>query len=165
MNKSSRDKYEEYASVVEGFRTHGKGLGDVLCRVRRIVEDSDMGSAETKKASDLETRFSAIRNEISELINSLSSSVMVREESLRGPPVIVRCKQWDDYKLQALNANTVSFLYRAEEKAFQVDALKEGRVYTYSGQMPNDMTFLRAWLSRELCVEENRVLEGILAIG
>jgi hypothetical protein len=165
MNKSSRDKYEEYASVVDSFRTHGKGLGDVLCRVRRIVEDSGMGSAETKKASDLETRFSAIQNEISELINSLSSSAMVREESLRGPPVIVRCKQWDDYKLQALNANTVSFLCRAEEKAFQVDALKEGRVYTYSGQMPNDMTFLRAWLSRELCVEENRVLEGILAIG
>src|SRR3972149_9176700 len=160
MNKSSRDKYEEYASVVDSFRTHGKGLGDVLCRVRRIVEDSGMCSAETKKASDLETRFSAIQNEISELINSLSSSAMVREESLRGPPVIVRCKQWDDYKLQALNANTVSFLYRAEEKTFQVDALKEGRVYTYSGQMPNDITFLRAWLSRELCVGENRGLEG-----
>jgi hypothetical protein len=165
MNKSSQDKYEEYTGVVEGFKTHGKGLSDVICRVRRIVGDSGMGSAASEKIGDIETRFSAVQNEISELINSLPSSAMVREESLHGPPVIVRCKQWDDYKLQALNANTVSFLCRAEEKAFQVDALKEGRVYTYSGQMPNDMTFLRAWLSRELCVEENRVLEGILAIG
>ncbi len=165
MNKSSRDKYEEYASVVGGFRTHGKGFGDVIRGLRRVVEDSGMGSAESEKVGDIETRFSAIQNEISDLINSLPSSAMVREESLRGPPVIVRCKQWDDFKTQALNANTVSFLYRAEEKAFQVDALKEGRVYTYSGQMPSDVTFLRAWLSRELFVEENRVLEGILAIG
>jgi len=165
MNKSSRDKYEEYASVVGGFRTHGKGFMDVIRELRRVVEDSGMGSAENEKVGDIETRFSAIQNEISDLINSLPSSAMVREESLRGPPVIVRCKQWDDFKTQALNANTVSFLYRAEEKAFQVDALKEGRVYTYSGQMPSDVTFLRAWLSRELFVEENRVLEGILAIG
>lgn len=165
MNKSSRDKYEDYASVVGGFRTHGKGFNDVIRGLRRVVEDAGMGSAEREKVGDLEARFSAIQSEISDLINALPSSAVSREESLRGPPVIVRCKQWDDFKMQALNASTVSFLHRAEEKAFQADALKEGRVYTYSGQMPSDVTFLKAWLSRELCVEESRVLEGILAIG
>jgi hypothetical protein len=165
MNKSSRNKYEEYASVVDGFRTHGKGFNDVIGGLRTVVEDAGMGSTEREKVGDLEERFSAIQSEVSDLINALPSSVVAREESLRGPPVIVRCKQWDDFKMQALNASTVSFLYRAEEKAFQADALKEGRVYTYSGQMPSDVTFLKAWLSRELCVEESRVLEGILAIG
>jgi len=79
--------------------------------------------------------------------------------------VIIKCKQWEDFKVQALNASTVSFLYRAEERAFQVDALKEGRVYTFSGQLPSDVALLRTWLSKELSVEEGRVLEGVLAIG
>lgn len=165
MNKSSRDKYEEYASVVGGFRIHGKGFSDVIRGLRMVVEDAGMGSAERERVGELAERFSAIQSEVSDLINALPSSAVAREDSLRGPPVIIRCKQWDDFKMQALNASTVSFLYRAEEKAFQADALKEGRVYTYSGQMPNDVTFLKAWLSRELCVEESRVLEGILAIG
>ena len=164
--KHSRDKCAEYTSVVGGFRIHGKGLSDVICGLCRIVEDSDLGSDEQRKIRDIETRFSVIHDEIAGMISSLpSSSITGAGEDLRGPPVIVRCKQWDDFKFQALNADTVSFLYRAEEKAFQVDALKEGRVYTYSGQIPNDVAFLRVWLSKELVVEENRVLEGILAIG
>ena len=166
MNKPSRDKCAEYKSVIDGLRIHGKGLSDVICGLRRVVDDSNLGSDDQGKIRDIEARFSAIQDEIAGMINSLpSSSTLDARENLRGPPVIVRCKQWDDFKFQASNANTVSFLYRAEEKAFQVDALKEGRVYTYSGQIPSDVTFLRVWLSKELRVEENRVLEGILAIG
>ena len=82
-----------------------------------------------------------------------------------GPPIIIRCKNWEDFKLQASNAESVSFLYKDEEKAFQVDAVKGTRVFTYSGQLPNGAMLLRTWLSKEICTGQNQVSEGVLALG
>jgi hypothetical protein len=83
----------------------------------------------------------------------------------RGPPVIVRCKQWDDFKLLASEADTISFLYKDTEKSFQADALKNGRVMTYNGALPESVRLLKAWLARELGTAEGRIFEGVLAIG
>ena len=87
------------------------------------------------------------------------------EERLIGPPVIVRCKRWVDFKSLASGASTVSFLSNPEEKTFQVYALKERKIYTFSGEIPSVVSLLIAWLSEQLGVEEKRVLEGILALG
>lgn len=84
---------------------------------------------------------------------------------IRGPPVIVRCKQWDDFKLLASEADTISFLYKDAEKSFQADALKNGRVLTYNGALPENVRLLKAWLARELGTAEGRIFEGVLAIG
>jgi hypothetical protein len=59
----------------------------------------------------------------------------------------------------------VSFLYKEAEKTFQVDALKNNQVITYSGELPKQTALLKAWLSRLLDIPEQKVLEGILAIG
>ena len=83
--------------------------------------------------------------------------------SVSGSPLIFRCKNWDDFKRHALNADTVSFLYGEEEKTFQVDAVKGGKVY--SGEAPSGTALFRTWLSNEVDVEEEKVLEGVLAIG
>jgi len=48
---------------------------------------------------------------------------------------------------------------------FQVDAVKGGRVYAYSGEAPSGTALFRTWLSNEVDVEEENVLEGMLAIG
>jgi hypothetical protein len=84
---------------------------------------------------------------------------------MRGPPVIVRCKQWEDFKVLAKGAETVSFLFKEAEKSFQADALKQGRVLTYNGEFPRDSKLLKFWLARELGVLEESVFEGVLAIG
>lgn len=80
-------------------------------------------------------------------------------------PVIIRCKNWEDFKSNAQDANVISFLLREEEKVFQADALKEGVVYTYSGNVPQMNILLKYWLSKELKVDEEKVLEGVLSIG
>jgi hypothetical protein len=163
---SPSDKSDEYLSFMTSFMQHSKGLGDVIARLRKAFGNSS-SNEKSNKIKDIEKRYSAIQVDILSLINSTSSSPTPsgRDEDFRGPPVIIRCRQWEDFKAQATNANTVSFLYKSEERSFQVDALKEGRVYTFSGQLPNDPHLLRIWLSKELNVEESKVLEGILAIG
>jgi hypothetical protein len=65
----------------------------------------------------------------------------------------------------ATQAQTLSFMYREAEKAFQVDALKDNQIITYSGQLPKETSMLKAWLSRQLDVPEKKILEGILAVG
>jgi hypothetical protein len=79
--------------------------------------------------------------------------------------VVIRCKQWEDFKAQASGATTVSFLYQSEEKAFQVEAIKDGNIYTFSGRIPNYPPLLAAWLSKQLIIEEKRVVEGTLTVS
>jgi len=43
--------------------------------------------------------------------------------------------------------------------------LKDGRVLTYNGEFPRDAKLLKFWLARELGVLEEKVFEGVLAIG
>jgi hypothetical protein len=167
MGKYLNDKSTEGLSLIDGFRVHGKGMGDVIELLQRFIKDSGAGAEFDQKARDIQARFSLIQSDVSGLISSLSSSPIPdsKEERLPGPPVIIRCKQWEDFRAQALNASTVSFLHRDEEKGFQADALKGGRVYTFGGQLPSNVTLLRTWLSNELRVEKDKVMEGILAIG
>lgn len=81
------------------------------------------------------------------------------------PAIIIRCKNWEDFKVQAQNPEAVSFLYKAEDKTFQADALKGGKVLTYSGLIPSDVVLLKAWLAKELNASESKIVEGVLAIG
>jgi hypothetical protein len=79
--------------------------------------------------------------------------------------VILRCKQWEDFQGLAHQAQTLSFLYREAEKTFQVDALKDNQIITYSGELPKQISLLKTWLSKQLDIPEKKILEGILAIG
>ncbi len=84
---------------------------------------------------------------------------------MHGPPLIVKCKQWEDFKTLASNADTVSYQFKETEKSFQADALKNGKVLTYTGEFPQNARLLKIWLSKELEVTEEKIFEGILAIG
>ena len=120
------------------------------------------------KILGIEEAEKAIQNEINGLIGLLSTpkeQKVSMPTSAKGPPVIVRCKRWDDFKKLAAGADTVSFLLRETEKGFQADALKNGRVLTFSGEMPEDGQLLRFWLATQLNVEESQIFEGILAVG
>jgi hypothetical protein len=56
-------------------------------------------------------------------------------------------------------------MYREPEKIFQVDAVKDNQIVTYSGPLPKETAMLKVWLSRQLDVPEKKILEGILTIG
>ena len=89
----------------------------------------------------------------------------MQAKEARGPPVILRCKQWEDFQTLANQAQTVSFLYREAEKTFQADALKDNQIITYSGELPKQIPLLKTWLSKQLGIPEKNILEGILGIG
>jgi hypothetical protein len=77
----------------------------------------------------------------------------------------IRYKKWEDFKTQSTNATLVSFLPQEEERIFQVYSLKEGKILTYTGEFPQQTKLLRSWLSRELGIPSEKIVEGVLATG
>ncbi|MGB9779159.1 MAG: hypothetical protein ACPLW8_07100 [Candidatus Bathyarchaeales archaeon] len=165
MNNIRGENSDACSRIVKKFEEHERGLNEVLKSLQQIVEERGQGKMYGDKIGKVEKLFLNVREEISNLISLICPSSSTSQEYFQGPPVIIRCKQWEDFKLQAANSGAVSFLYKAEERTFQVDALKGSRVYTFSGPIPGDVLLLRAWLAKELRVEELRVVEGVLGIG
>lgn len=178
MTKKSPSKDEALEAldfIINVLREHEKDLDRLIGELGTITASVGKTGDMADKIDSVEERLSTLQTEITGLIGLLSTtpralptvtgtSTAVASTS-RGPPVIVRCKHWDDFKVLAKGADTVSFLFRETEKGFQADALKEGRVLTYSGELPKDSRLLKLWLAKELAVTDDKIFEGILAIG
>jgi DNA repair exonuclease SbcCD ATPase subunit len=183
MSKKSPSKDEAFEAldfIVNVLKEHEKDLDRLINELGNITERLGDAGELSGKIEKVEERLTTLQNEIANLITYLSAPREVpvqaqpkpeeRAESLqpreaRGPPVILRCKQWDDFQTLARGAQTLSFLYREAEKTFQVDALKNNQIVTYSGELPKATSLLKNWLSKQLDVPEKNILEGILAIG
>jgi len=151
--------------IINVLKEHEKDLDRLIGELGKIAGKFGQAGEVPNKITRVEERLEALQAEVAGLIKELSSPKEISAPAMRGPPVIVRCKQWDDFKVLANEAETVSFLFKETEKSFQADALKEGRVLTYNGDFPRDAKLLKFWLARELNVAEDKVFEGVLAIG
>jgi len=149
--------------IISVLKEHEKDLDRLIGELSKVAGKLGTGGEMANKVERVEERLALIQSEVAGLIKELASPKEIPH--IRGPPVIVRCKQWEDFKALAVGAETVSFLLKEAEKSFQADALKDGRVLTYNGEFPRDAKLLKFWLARELGVPEEKVFEGVLAIG
>jgi hypothetical protein len=184
MSKKEPSKDEALEAmdfIVSVLKEHEKDLDRLIKELGTITERMGDAGELSGKVTKVEERLTTLQNEIMNLIKYLSASheappmaqqlpheqgigeVHVRET--QGPPVILRCKQWEDFQTLAAQAQTLSFMYREAEKAFQVDAIKDNQIITYSGDLPKYTLLLKAWLAKQLDVPDKKILEGILAIS
>jgi len=189
---SKDEALEALDFIVNVLREHEKDLDRLINELGTTTEKMGDTGELSGKVERVEERLSTLQNEITNLITHLSVSheqvtaspqaqqqpaqiqpqllskprtedVPIKE--MHGPPLILRCKLWDDFQGVAGQAQTLSFMYRESERLFQVDAVKDNQIITYSGPLPKETALLRAWLSRQLDVPEKKILEGILSIG
>jgi len=184
MSKKAPSKDEAFEAldfIVNVLKEHEKDLDRLINELGKITERLGDAGELSGKIEKVEERLTSLQNEIMGLITYLSTpreasaapsptmqegkAEALQVKEIRGPPVILRCKQWEDFQTLAHQAQTLSFLYREAEKTFQVDALKDNQIITYSGELPKPMALLKTWLSRQLEIPEKKILEGILAIG
>jgi small-conductance mechanosensitive channel len=178
---SKNEALEALDFIVNVLKEHEKDLDRLINELGNITEKLGDTGTLNGKIEKVEETLTTLQNEITNLITYLSAShetpVILSQPTqeqkpeialsteTRGPPVIMRCKQWEDFQTLARQAQTVSFLYRETEKTFQADALKNNQIITYSGELPKPTTLLKAWLAKQLDIPENKILEGILTIG
>lgn len=183
---SKDEALEALDFIVNVLKDHEKDLDRLISELGTVAgQFGDTGDI-SGKVEKVEQKIGGLQNEITSLVNCLSASpreaplVMKEQRSdaeapqkseiteplvVSGPPVVLRCNQWEDFQNLAFQAQTLSFLYKEAEKTFQADALKGNQIVTYSGELPKLTALLRMWLSKQLDVSEKRILEGILAIG
>ena len=163
--KPSKDEaLEALDFIINVLREHEKDLDRLADKIGTTLEKYGETGELTGKITDVEDRLAHLQAQISDLIQIIAQP----QETLavtQGIPVIVRCRQWEDFKNLAKEAETVSFLQKETERTFQADALKNRRVLTYTGQLPKNTTLLKTWLSQELNLPPEKILEGILALG
>lgn len=156
--------YESLDSVISALKGYEEYLGQLVERLRKVTDKSRVEDADKwpKKIKNVEEKLFSIEAEVSNFLSQISS-----EEKSTYPypkPLIVRCKNWEEFKSFSSNADVVSFLSEENQKFFQVTALKEDKIIIYSGEFPNYIKLLKAWISKELNTENEKVVEGILAL-
>ena len=176
--KSKDEALEALDFIVNVLKEHEKDLDRLINELGKVAEALGETGELSGKVEKVEEKISGLQNEINSLVNYLSASprevpVLTSEQKaevvqagvVRGPPVILRCKQWDDFQTLAFQAQTLSFMYKEADKTFQADALKANQIITYSGELPPFTALLKMWLSKQLEIPEKKILEGILAIA
>jgi len=178
---SKNDALEALDFIVNVLKEHEKDLDKLINELGGITERLGDTGVLSGKIEKVEERLTTLQTEIANLITYLSPSheappvptqltheqqpEPLQPKEVQWPPVILRCKQWEDFQTLANQAQTLSFLYKESEKTFQVDALKDNQIITYSGEIPKQITLLKTWLSKQLDIPQKNILEGILAIG
>ena len=181
MSKKPQSKDEALEAldfIVNVLKEHEKDLDRLIGELGTVTEALGETGELSCKVEKVEERISGLQNEINSLVSYLSASPqekpvltpqqkteVVQSSVIHGPPVILRCKQWEDFQTLAFQAQTLSFMYKDAEKTFQSDALKGNQIITYSGELPKLTALLKMWLSKQLEIPEKKILEGVLAIG
>ena len=149
--------------IINVLKEHEKDLDRLIRQLGIITESIGETGEITGKIDSKEDRLSSLQGEITNLIKYIGAP-KGSPSYAHGPPVIVKCRQWEDFKNLAVGAETVSYHFKETEKSFQANALKKGRVVSYTGEFPSN-TLLKLWLSKELDVAVESIFEGVLDVG
>jgi hypothetical protein len=183
--QSKDEALEALDFIVNVLKEHEKDLDKLIGELANVSEQIGVSGDLTGKVEKVEEKVNGLQSEISNLVACLSTSPRelpaaaketkpiepvqvvqpVQAAVVQGPPVILRCKQWEDFLGLAAQAQTMSFMVKEAERTFQVDALKGNQIVTYTGELPKLPALLKVWLSKQLGIPEKMALEGVLAIA
>ncbi len=162
---SNNDALEAVDFIINVLKEHEKDLDGLIGQLGVITESLGETGEISNKIEKIEGRITKLQDEIINLIKRLNAPRDVSSYKIRGTSVTVKCIQWEDFKNLAKGAENVSYLLKETEKTFQADAIVNGKVISYTGEIPNINQFLRLWISKELETDEKDVFEGILSIS
>jgi uncharacterized coiled-coil protein SlyX len=182
-NPQSKDAaLEALDFIVNVLKEHEQDLDKLINELATVTEQMGDSGELSGKVDKVEEKISILQKEVTSLLSHLSSAsqqVLPKQASVElpkqvehtvallggGPLVVLRCKQWSDFQTLAAKAQTLSFNIKQEERQFQVDALKNNQLITYTGDLPMLTTLLKTYLASQLNVSEQSILEGILSLN
>jgi len=186
-NPQSKDEaLEALDFIVDVLKEHEKDLDKLINELATVTEQISETGELSGKVEEVEEKINDLQKEVTSLARYLSGSskealpaapIMAKEQpgeaasaspalEMQGAPLVVlRCKQWEDFQALSLRAQTLSFVYKEEDKVFQADALKGNQIISYSGTLPKFSVIFKMWLSKQLDIPDRSILEGVLALG
>ena len=182
VNSGSKDKsLEALDFIINVLKEHEQTLDKSIEELATVTEQIGNTADGLKgKVERIEERINNLEKEVTNLMDKVSSSpketlstpVKITQPQAAfaglppiipgGPLVVLRCRQWADFQALATGVHTLSFSYKEVEKVFQAEALRENQIIVFSGALPSFSRILKAWLSQELNVTGQNILEGFL---
>jgi hypothetical protein len=179
------DALEALDFIVNVLKEHEHDLDKLINELATITEQIGETDALNGKVEQVEEKIDKLQCEVTNLIGYLSAplnetSVIVakdqtnkdqQSQTTTAPPLsftevgvslVMNCKKWQDFQSLAKHAQTIPFSYKEDEKVFHVDALKENKIISYNGPLPEFSVLLKSLLSKQLDVAETNILEGTL---
>jgi len=154
--------------IVNVLKEHEKDLDKLINELATVTEQLGDTGEISGKVEKVEEKITSLQKEVANLMNYISG--VPRTElpiTAKEPKEQMETSHASSMvPIQTGGPSVIlSFCYKEEDKTFQADALSGNRVVTYSGALPKFNQILKAWLSKELNVDQKNILEGVLAIG
>ncbi len=180
-NPGSKDKsLETLDFIINVLKEHEINLDKTIDDLSRVIEQIRDTTAGLKgKVEESEEKINNLQKEVANLIGFLSSAPkkalpaetnqqepknqaasVVASTAIQGKPtLILRCNNWSDFQDLAMHAQKLSFSYKEDEKVFQAHAITGNQMITYEGALPNFSIILKKWLSGQLNINDQDILE------
>lgn len=151
--------------IINVLKEHEKDLDRLVNQLSIITESLGETGEITGKIESIDGRITNLQDEITNMVQNISTPRESTISHRQGSVVIMKCAQWEDFKTMAAGAEAVSYSFKEAAKSFQAEALKNGKLVSYTGSFPQDDRLLKLWLSKELAVTEAVIFEGSLNMG
>jgi hypothetical protein len=181
-DSNSKDKaLQALDFIIQVLREHEQNLDKSIDELATVTEQIGDTEALNCKLGKVEEKITNLQKEVTYLIDYLSTGLkappiaaknqdpQAQETSgmsptrVQGKPsLVLRCSQWEDFQALAMNAQTLFFNYKEDEKVFQANALSGNQLIAYAGAFPNFTRVLIKWLSLKLGIAEQNIFEGSL---
>jgi hypothetical protein len=167
--------------IINILKEHEQTLDKSIDSLMTITEKMSQADPLNKKYEKLTEKMDGLLTDVSKLVSNLQLKNLSLPETAKkqqpepqdrpimpplptasGPSTVLQCKHWEDFQVLATHAQIVSCNYREEKKAFEVSALTGNQMIIYTGQLPNLFVVLKHWLSKQLDIGEQVVVEGSL---
>jgi len=163
---NKNDALEALDFIINVLKEHEKDLDRLISQLSIITESLGETGEITGKIEKIEDRITNLQDEITTLVQKVVSPKNAPPtQTAISSSVSVKCRQWEDFKALAAGAETVSYIFKVSDNSFKADALKNGRILSYTGEFPSSSNLLKMWLSKELKVSEADVFEGVLDLN
>lgn len=179
--QSKDEALEALDFIVNVLKEHEKDLDKLINELGTVTEQIGDTGELSSKVENVEQKINNLQKEVTNLIGYMSSTQSETTQTAPkelastpaaptvvfsgGPSIVLKCQQWDDFLNLAVKAQTLSFSFKEDEKVFQVSAHKGNQLLTYSGALPKLSTILKVYLSKQLDITQQGILEGVLAVS
>ena len=168
MPKSNLNQDQPFGRVLESIAQNNENLTKTLKTLSRLIDTVDNESeANTNK---IIAEIIALQKDIKTLLTQLNESE--NKPSLLSPiPVqtntnqkmeILQFKNWIEFQIFAGRPQFSAYTYRDTDKLFEINAIKNNQLLVYIGETPKINIMLRSWLSNQLIVSQERIVEGTI---
>jgi ABC-type Fe3+-citrate transport system substrate-binding protein len=180
----SRDKaLEALDFIINVLKEHEQNLDESIGELETVTEQVGKIDEINRKVEEFDQKISILQKEITSLVSIISNSP---KEAFSAPvkkseshtattpslsavqgssPMNISCKQWSDFQVLTIHAQSLSFSIKEIDKTFQVNALKNNQIIVYNGPLPMLSSILAAWLSQQLEVPKQSIIEGVLSLN